>query len=107
MKFDRDGFSVEAAKRKKRPLPEWYLAEPQLPSGLQFFMNAYHDLATCRPWDGGNPLPIPWTACALYADRKGLEADLADLLWDAVRAADQADRKWIIDHQKATIPKSH
>lgn len=95
MRYARDGFSVEAAHKKKRPLPadHWYLNPPPTLSGTDFLFDAYRDLATCRPMDG----PIPWTAAMAYADRKGLAPDVAETMWVAVRQMDYAERKWRFD----------
>lgn len=94
LRLDRDGFSVEAARKKKRRLPEWYLDEPVEPPGAGFFYEAFRDLATCRPPDG----PIPWRDAMAYADRKGLAPDVAEALWTVIRKMDQAERKWQIEN---------
>lgn len=36
-----------------------------------------------------------------YADRKGLQPDVADALWTVVRKMDQAERHWQIENLKA------
>lgn len=96
LRYDRDGFSVEAARKKKRPLPDWYLDEPAEPEGASFFYEAFRDLATCRPTDG----PIPWRDAMAYADRKGLAPDVAEVLWTVIRKMDQAERRWQIENLK-------
>lgn len=96
LRLDRDGFSVEAARKKRRPLPQWYLDEPDEPPAASFFYNAFRDLVTCRSADG----PIPWRDCMAYADRKGLAPDVADALWAVIRKMDQAERRWQIDNLK-------
>lgn len=97
LRLDRDGFSVEAARKKKRKLPQWYLDEPPDPPESGFFYDAFRDLATCRPPDGG---AIPWLACMAYADRKGLQPDVADALWTVIRQMDSAERRWQIENLK-------
>lgn len=98
MRFDRDGFSVDAARKKRRPLPQWYLDEPDDPPGASLFYDAFRDLTTERPPDGG---AIPWSKVMAYADRKGLAPDVADALWTVMRKMDQAERQWQIDNLKA------
>lgn len=92
MRWARDGFSVEAARKKKRPLPDdhWYHKKPTLPPGLDTFLDAYRDLVTCRPMDGA----IPWTAAMEWADRKGLPPGFADVLWAVIWRVDLAERSW-------------
>lgn len=97
LRFDRDGFSVDAARKKGRPLPEWFLNEPPEPPSAPFFYSAYRDLVTCRLPDG----PIPWDKAMAYAERKGLAPDVADALWAVIRKMDQAERRWQIDNLRA------
>lgn len=97
MRFDRDGHSVAAARKKRRALPDWYLDEPEPVEGSGFFIDAFRDLSTCRLNPDG---PIPWSAVALYADKKELDPDVADLLWSVIRKMDQAERKWIAEDIK-------
>lgn len=97
LRLDRDGFSVEAARKKGRKLPDWYLAEPPDPPMADFFYDAFRDLTTCRPPDGG---AIPWDKAMAYADRKGLLPDAADALWTVIRKMDQAERRWQLENVK-------
>lgn len=101
LRYERDGFSVEAARKKRRPIAadHWSNNKPVLPTGSDFFLAAYRDLVSCRP-DGG---PIPWTAAMAYADRKGLEPDLADALWAVVSRMDLAERRWRFDNAKTEV----
>ena len=96
MRYNRDGFSVEAARKKKRKLPDdhWFNHEPPEVPGDAFFHEAYRDLVSCRTPDG----PIPWTAVMAYADRKGLEPDIAEALWIVISKMDYAERKWQVDN---------
>lgn len=71
-------------------MPDWYLDEPDLPEGSEFFLKAYEALGTCRSMDG----PIPWTAARLYAEQKSLEVDVAELLWEVVHRMDVAEQRW-------------
>ena len=60
-------------------------------------MTAYADLSTERRFDTGS---IPWTSAMLYAAHKGLEHDVADLMWDVVNRMDMADRQWTAQKTK-------
>jgi hypothetical protein len=92
LRYERDGFSVEAAFKKKRKLPDdhWYWDQPPEVWGAEAFEAAYRDLVSCRPPDG----PIPWTAVMAYADREGLPRDLANALWVVIKRIDMAERQW-------------
>ena len=98
MRWARDGFSVKAAKAKRRPLPadHWFFTKPRLPPGLDVFMEAYRDLSTERPADGA----IPWSATMAWADRMGLPPDFADVLWGVIWRADLAERQWRVEDLK-------
>lgn len=72
--------------------------EPLDPPEADFFYDAFRDLATCRHPDGGS---IPWDKTMAYADRKGLQPDVANALWTVVRKMDQAERGWTLDNLKA------
>lgn len=97
LRLDRDGFSVEAARKKKRKLPQWYLDEPPEPYASEFFYDAFRDLCTCRPPDGG---AIPWDKAMAYAERTGLEPDVVDAFWTVIRMMDSAERRWQIENLK-------
>ncbi len=92
MRYQRDGFSVEAAIKKKRPIPEdhWYHKKPPVLPDATMFWVAFRDLQSCRAPDG----PIPWTACMAYADRKRMPADVAMVLWAVIRRLDIVERNW-------------
>jgi hypothetical protein len=93
LRYARDGYSVKAAIKKGRPLPDWYLDAPEQPLGCEPFYIAYRDLSTCRS-DG----PIPWTAVKLYIADKGLDPDVGGVLWDVIRLMDGAERRWQVDN---------
>lgn len=98
MRYERDGFSVEAGRRKGRTIPadHWYHQRRELPPNVDLFLNAYRDLSTCRLPDGA----IPWTATMEYADRKGLPPDFATVLWDVIWRVDVAERRWRVEDLK-------
>jgi len=94
LKFARDGFSVEAAIAKGRPLPSWYMdEEPEIEPADSFFLRAFGDLSTCRS-SGMDLGPIPWTAIVNYGERAGLEPDTIEAFVIVIRTMDGAYRKW-------------
>lgn len=98
LRLDRDGFSVDSARKKGRRLPDWYLDEPEQPPLTTLFHEAFRDLATCRT-DG----PIPWDKTMAYAERKGLTPDVADAFWTVIRKMDQAERRWQIENIRRNL----
>lgn len=99
MRYSRDGYQVRGAKKKKRPLPQWYLDEPPIPQGADLIFDAYADLQTCRVPDGA----IPWTAAREYATHRGLDPDVFDILWAVIKRMDRAERKWHSDNLKREL----
>jgi hypothetical protein len=102
LQLEREGFSIDQAILKKRELPAWYLDEPEIPEGTEFFLSAFRDLSTCRGMDG----PIPWTAAHLYAEFKGLDRDVAELLWEVVQTLDGTERKWFHDNPAPSLKRN-
>lgn len=49
---------------------------------------AYSELSTCRPFTGFGIGPIPATAVWMWADRHGLDGELAKHLMAVVRRVD-------------------
>lgn len=98
MRYQRDGYSVEAAKKKRRPIPDdhWYHQRPAIPPGVGMFFEAFRDLQTCRLPDG----PIPWTAAIKWAKRRGLSPELTDVLWGVIWRLDNAERSWRVEDLK-------
>lgn len=101
MRYERDGFSVRAAIKKKRKLPDWYLDEPKHPPGCEFFYEAFRDLQTCRYPDGA----IPWTAAREWSREKRLTPDVAEAVWIVVSRMDRAERNWHYENLKASFGK--
>lgn len=99
MRLARDGFSVDSARKKGRPLPGWYLDEPEEPPLGSLFYGAFRDLVTTRPPDG----PIPWDKAMAYAERKGLAPDVADAFWVVIKKLDQTERRWQIENIRRNL----
>lgn len=94
LRYQRDGFSVDAAIAKGRPLPDWYLDQPEIAPGDDFYLRAFNNLGTCRQI-GMSVGPIPWDRCIDYAERAGLEPDLIDAFVSVIRAMDAAYLDWL------------
>jgi len=92
--MSRDGWSIDAALAKGRPLPEWYLDEPPLQPGYDFFMLAFSNLSTCRDSGFGSLGRIPWDKIDLYADRSGLDEEMSSAFVVILRAMDEAYIGW-------------
>ena len=86
-------FSIQAAIEKGRPLPEWALNEPILSPGDNFFISAYFDLSIGEP--------IPWIDRMRYADRKGLDPDVAEAFSHIIRELDSVYLTWKAAKEKA------
>lgn len=93
MRYERDGFSVESAIAKNRPLPAWYEDEPELESSDVFYLKGFHDLSTCRSIGMGMG-PIPWRDIIEYAGFYRLDEDITEAFVDIIREMDTAYLGW-------------
>lgn len=61
LRLQRDRRIVLSAIKKKRPLPDWYLDEPTLLPGDDFYVREFWILDTTRPRGDGvvGPLSVP------------------------------------------------
>ncbi len=64
-----EAFIIEQHQRANRPLPKSILEAPRLMLGLDFYMNAFYDLTTCRYSQGG---PRPHSEIARWCDDNGI-----------------------------------
>lgn len=55
-------------------MPEWYLNEPVILPGEEFYLNAFHHLCTEKSASG----LIPWRAIRAYADAYSLDKQLTE-----------------------------
>jgi len=90
---------VEAAERKGRPLPDWFLEEPELLPGDTFYLEAFWELSTCRSFGNGMG-PIPWTAIIEYGLRFGLDDDMLAPFVTVIRAMDAEYVHWNSEEAK-------
>lgn len=95
MRFKRDGFSVESAIAKGRPVPDWYENEPGLLPGDDFYLAEFWELDTTRQRGGGVLSPIATTEIERRAERRhGFEGDVLLLYERVLRALDDAFLTW-------------
>ena len=98
MRFERDGFSIEAGLAKGRAeLPEWYLNEPHVLTGEEFYLSAFEELGSTRHL-GMAIGPIPWTAMMDYAAFHRLSRENAIAFVRIIRIMDGEYLKWV--HKK-------
>ena len=93
MRLERDGFSVDAAIRKGRPLPEWYEDEPVIESADIFYLKSFYDLSMSIG-------TVPWTAMLEYASHYRLSWDVTEAFIDIMREMDQAYIEYQTEEQK-------
>ena len=93
MEYEEKKFSIEAGILKGRELPQWYLDEPPLEPEDFFYIQAFQDLNTTRAL-GFSVGPIPWNRITEYADRIGLESDVAGGFALVIRTMDAAYTDW-------------
>lgn len=79
---------IEAAVRRRQPLPDVIANAPELLLGLDAYFEAFVELSTCRGL-GMSAGPIPWTAIDRYAQRHGYSDEGFDYLVRMVRAMDE------------------
>jgi hypothetical protein len=71
---------IEAAVRRRQPLPDVIANAPEIHMGLEAYYEAFMDLSTSR--GVGMALgPIPWTAVDRYAERHGYTGEGFRYLW--------------------------
>lgn len=70
-------------------LPQWFLDQPVIPEGAEFFYNAFWDLSTERQIGMGLG-PIPTSRIDERAREAGLDYDTALMFRQVIRAMDTA-----------------
>lgn len=81
---------------KGRPLPEWYVNEPQVPPAEEFYLRAFNELVTGRNSDGR----IPWRDIEDYADRCGLDAEVVPAFRHIIRALERTFSLWLQEERE-------
>lgn len=86
-------------EEKNLPLPEWYLDQPQLQPGDNFYFRAFWELSSCRQF-GWSVGPIPWRDMVLYAEYAGLDSENTQLFATVLRELDEVYLSWSRDEVK-------
>ena len=73
---------------KGRDLPDWFLDEPELLRGEDWYVKAFWACSTDR--DFGQVLgTIPWSSVQRYGRSRGLTQAAIDALWVVIHAMDE------------------
>ena len=82
-----------------RYAPDWYLDEPPLQRGDDFYIRAFHALCTERQF-GSAIGPIPWSKIMDYGQRVGLDPVMMSVFESVIYALDEA---WLEDARNGTV----
>lgn len=85
---------IEAAQAKGRPLPQWYLDEPEADPTDTFYLEAFWNLSSTRRYELG---PIPWDIILLYGQHLGLDDGIINRFSTIIMAMDIAYIRWSRD----------
>ena len=83
---------------RNQPLPQWFLDEPDLIPGVEWYFKAFWDLSTERQI-GYTLGPIPASKVSEYGREHGLRDDTLVLFRDMMKELDRAYLKWVKDEQ--------
>ncbi|RLE25519.1 MAG: hypothetical protein DRJ50_02765 [Actinobacteria bacterium] len=104
MRYRRDGFSVESAIAKQRKLPQWFLDEPFLLIGDEFYIKEFWMLHTTRAIGANAFGPIPVDKIEERGERRhGFQDDLLDLYVDVIRQMDEGFLDWMSEEHKRAV----
>lgn len=67
---------------------EIFAREPEQDDAMRVVLMAWGDLDTCRPLGFSGEGWIGWDKCDRWCERKGLDADAADVLWRVIHRVD-------------------
>ncbi len=90
-RLEDERYSIEAGQLKGRSLPQWFLDEPPVFKGDEFYFQAFNDLNTCRQV-GMEVGPIPWHRITEYGREAGLDDSIRKAFVRIIRAMDDAYR---------------
>ena len=99
LKYAEDGWQIETAIAKKRPLPAWAENEPDSYPGDIFYLTAFNELSSCRTF-GEITGPIPWDKIVEYACYKKLEYEMIEPFVFIIRGMDNTYLDWIAEKQR-------
>jgi hypothetical protein len=107
LRFRRDGFSVESAIVKGRPLPDWYEDEPTLLPGDEFYLEEFWILHTTRPSSGGAFGRIPFPEIERRGEiRHGMDEDAFRLFASVICSMDEGFLEWMSEEYKRNMAKA-
>lgn len=84
---------MDSAIAKRRPLPPWFLEQPALLNGDEFYIRQFNQLSTERQL-GMSVGPIPVSKIEERAARAGLDDACTELFVDVIMAMDEGYRDW-------------
>ena len=93
MRHQRDGWSIQSGLAKGRPLPQWYLDEPEVNPLDFWFIEAFWDLTSTRQL-GEVPGPISWIVVQQWSDVHLLDPETASTLQRVIREMDNVYLDW-------------
>ena len=99
MEYSKKEFSILSGIKKGRPLPQWYLDEPEVYPADYFYIKSFDDLNTCRSF-GMSIGPIPWRDIIEYAHYQNLEDNFIDHFVSIIRIMDNAYIKQVTKDQE-------
>ena len=109
---DGDGFlndmsewTIDVLVERGAPLPEWYVEQPALFLGGEFYMNAFMRLSTCRQV-GMTLGPIPWDKAEAYIQSRGFSTVFCDFFLQVIYEMDSAWIEWQEKRRKKVRKKA-
>jgi len=94
LQYQDKEFSIESAILKGRPLPEWYLDEPVLNPGEDFYIKGFYELGTCRTM-GMSAGPIPWRDIIAYSNFNNFDKELTNHFTRIIMGMDTSYLKYL------------
>lgn len=84
---------------KGREPPDWYLDQPEIVPGDEFYLSAFYELSTTRDTGFGSG-PIPWQHILAYSNSSGFEDDVRDAFIRIIRAMDRSYLAWVSEEDE-------
>lgn len=98
-------WAIPMLESKRKPLPEWYINQPQIEPFDYFYMEAFQELSTERQMGMGLG-PIPNSKIKEYASDCGFDVLLRDAFIFIIRAMDNAFLAWYNKQQEEKVKKA-
>jgi hypothetical protein len=90
LRYQRDGFVVDALLERGKPLPDWVLDEPVLEQFEDFYIRAFYCLITERR--GG--VCIPHSEIVTFGERSGLSSAMIGTFTTIIWTLETAYNTW-------------